>query len=39
MTGMKCISGVGNYLKYKEAETRNNFVFTIIAKLKHCIHV
>lgn len=24
MTGMKCISGVGNYVKYKVAETRNN---------------
>lgn len=51
MTGMKCISGVGHYVKYKVAETRNNslvrvrlsnmflILFMIIAKLKHCIHV
>lgn len=24
MTGMECVSGVGNYLKYKVAETKKN---------------
>lgn len=25
MTGMECVSGVGNYLKYKVAETKKKF--------------
>lgn len=39
MIGMKCIFGVGNYLKYKVVEIRNNFVFMIIVKFKYCIYV
>lgn len=31
--------GVGNYLKYKVVEIRNNFVFMIIVKFKYCIYV